>query len=256
MITGPQGTRGQFVVECPLSHVAADDPIVYPGEPGASHRHAFFGNDSTDAFSTLASMSVAGTSCEQRLDRAAYWVPVLYDGVREVPAIKSTAYYRAGLDVDPTTVEPYPAGLVMIAGSAAATAPQPVEVVAWTCGVSGVRDVFPPACSPDRMLRLILTFPDCWNGRDLDAPDHIAHVAYSTGGHCPASHPHVMPQLQFSVEYDHHGDTSALRLASGEVITGHADFFNAWDETKLAAEVALCIHRDVVCGITSGRRTR
>ncbi len=255
VITGPQGERGQFVVECRFSHQAPDDPIVYPGAPGASHEHLFFGNTTTDAASTLASLQAGGTTCDQQLDRAAYWAPALYDAGREVPAVKSTAYYRAGLDVDPTTVQPYPPGLAMIAGSAAATAAQPVEVVAWTCGTSGTRDATPPSCPPDRGLRMIVTFPDCWNGRDLDVADHHAHLAYSHGGRCPSDHPVPIPQLQFSVEYDHHGPPGALSLASGPITSGHADFVNAWDETKLATEVALCLHRNVVCGITSGRKT-
>ena len=50
---GPQGTVGQFVVECGYSHSAPDDPIVYPGQPGMSHEHDFFGNVTTDADSTL-----------------------------------------------------------------------------------------------------------------------------------------------------------------------------------------------------------
>lgn len=255
VITGPQGRRGQFVVECRFSHEAPDDPIVYPNQPGASHLHEFFGNTTTDAASTLASMSVAKTTCDQQLDRAAYWAPALYDGDRRVPSVKSTAYYRAGLDVDPETVEPYPAGLAMIGGSAAATTTQPVEVVAWTCGTSGLRDRVPPSCAADRSLRVIITFPDCWNGTDLDSADHKSHVAYSHAGRCPATHPVAIPQLQFSVEYDHHGPTAGLRLASGPIFTGHADFVNVWDPVKLATEVKLCIHRDVVCGITSGRKT-
>lgn len=52
VIAGPQGGRGQFVVECGFSHVATDDPIVHPGQPGASHEHVFFGNTTTDAAST------------------------------------------------------------------------------------------------------------------------------------------------------------------------------------------------------------
>jgi hypothetical protein len=30
---------------------------------------------------------------------------------------------------------------------------------------------------------------------------------------------------------------------------------NSWDQEKLEEEVALCIRRDVVCGVTSGRTT-
>ncbi len=43
-IAGPQGAVPQFVVECAYDHAAPDDPIVAPGEPGASHLHVFFGH--------------------------------------------------------------------------------------------------------------------------------------------------------------------------------------------------------------------
>ena len=39
----------EFVADCPLSHRLPDDPIVFPGLPGASHSHDFFGNHATDA---------------------------------------------------------------------------------------------------------------------------------------------------------------------------------------------------------------
>lgn len=47
---------GQFVVRCGYSHSLPDDPIVFPGQQGASHLHDFFGNTATDAFSTQASL--------------------------------------------------------------------------------------------------------------------------------------------------------------------------------------------------------
>ena len=252
VIAGPQGGRGQFVVECGYSHVGTDDPIVYPGQPGASHEHVFFGNTTTDAASTLVSLDAGGTTCEQQLDRAAYWAPALYDDDTMVAPVKSTAYYRAGLDVDPTTVQPYPSGLMMIAGNAAAETEQPLEVVAWTCGAGIERAALPPECPPGRNVHLILTFPDCWDGVRLDSADHIDHVAYSTGGACPGTHPVAVPQLQFSVEYAHTGPVDGLALASGGLLSGHADFLNAWDPDKLAGEVRLCLHRNVVCGVTSG----
>ncbi len=255
VIAGPQGGRGQFVVECGYSHVGADDPIVHPGQPGASHEHVFFGNTTTDAASTLVSLEAGGTTCDQQLDRAAYWAPALYDGTAMVEPVKSTAYYRAGLDVDPATVQPYPSGLMMIAGNAAADAEQPLEVVAWTCGAGIERSALPPECPPGRNVRLILTFPDCWDGMHLDTANHIGHVAYSTGGACPSTHPVAIPQLQFSVEYAHTGPVDGLALASGGLLSGHADFVNAWDPDKLAGEVRLCLHRNVVCGVTSGKTT-
>ena len=253
-VAGPQGRVPQFVVECPFSHALPDDPIVYPGEEGASHMHVFFGNETADADSTLASLDAGGTTCEQQLDRASYWAPALLapDG-RVVTPEKSTAYYRAGEGIDPTTVQPYPAGLMMIAGDMTATEPQPLSVAAWTCGASAGRSSEIPTCPPDRGARMVVTFPDCWNGTDLDSADHRSHVAYSTGGACPTGFPVAVPQLTFTVAYPLTGDPAGYELASGGVLSGHADFVNAWDATKLATEVTSCLHRGVVCGVTSGR---
>jgi hypothetical protein len=253
VLAGPQGAVAQFVVECAFSHQSYDDPIVYPGEPGASHLHMFFGNTATDANSTAEQLVQGTTTCNQPLDTASYWAPALIrDGAVQIP-VKSVAYYRAGPDVDPTSVEPYPLGLQMLGGNAGATTAQPISVVAWTCGAGSVREATPPACPADRNLRLIVTFPDCWNGVDLATDDRISHVAYSAAGMCPASHPVHVPQLQFSVEYPVTGSTDGLELASGGLLTGHADFFNAWEPDRLTREVRNCLHRGVVCGVASGR---
>lgn len=254
-VAGPQGAIPQFLVECEYSHTAADDPIVFPGQSGMSHLHVFFGNTSVDANTTIESLASGATTCDQPLDLAAYWAPALLRGPEVIPPVKSTAYYRPGVDVDPTTVQPFPAGLVMIGGNAGAVAEQPVSIVAWSCGVSSERAVRPPECREGRNLRLIVTFPDCWDGVHLDSDDHHSHVAYSSGGVCPKGFAVPVPQLQFAVEYDHWGSTEGLVLASGGVTSGHADFMNGWDQEKLASEVDLCLHRKVVCGVTSGRKS-
>jgi hypothetical protein len=253
-VAGPQGRVPQFVVECPFSHALPDDPIVYPGQAGASHLHVFFGNETADAASTLASLEVGTTTCEQQLDRASYWAPALLapDG-RMVTPEKSTAYYRAGEGIDPTTVQPYPPGLMMIAGDMTATEAQPQSVTAWTCGASAERFSTIPTCPEGRGVRMVVTFPDCWDGSNLDSHDHRSHVAYSTGGACASAFPVSVPQLTFTVAYDVTGDPTSYELASGGVLSGHADFVNAWDETKLATEVTSCLHRGVICGVTSGR---
>jgi len=254
-IAGPQGAVPQFVVECTYAHSAMDDPIVYPGQSGASHRHDFFGNVGVDAFTTVDDLQQHDTTCDQKMDKAAYWAPALLkDGDPLVP-VKSTAYYRPGIDVDPTTVQAFPKGLVMVAASAGATKQQPLSIVAWTCGTGIRREPTPPECGQGRNLRLLVTFPDCWDGEHLDSHDHHAHVAYSSKGVCPEGYSVPVPQLQFSVEYPVSGSTAGLELASGGLLTGHADFMNGWDQARLEEEVALCLHRKVVCGITSGRKT-
>ena len=49
----PTEMKPRFVTRCTFSHRLADDPIVRPGQPGASHSHDFFGNRTTNANSTL-----------------------------------------------------------------------------------------------------------------------------------------------------------------------------------------------------------
>ena len=81
----PPVLRGaNFWVKCYFSHVNNDDAIVYPGKPGWSHSHTYFGNESTDAFSTPAKLRIARTNCKEKADRAAYWVPTLYDDGRKI----------------------------------------------------------------------------------------------------------------------------------------------------------------------------
>lgn len=254
VIAGPQGRVGQFVVECEFSHAATDDPIVWPGQPGFSHLHVFFGNTATDASSTGASLAAGDTTCDQPLDRAAYWAPALLLDGELLPPVKSTAYYRAGPDVDPTTVQPYPAGLAMLAGDPTATEAQPLSVVAWTCGAGIERVATPPSCPAGRNVRLIVTFPDCWDGERADSENHRDHVGYSAAGRCPDDLPVSIAQLQLSIEYPVSGEVEGtLELASGGLLTGHADFLDGWDPDKLAREIRLCLHRGVVCGVASGR---
>jgi hypothetical protein len=251
--------RGEFLVECAFSHRAKDDPIVFPGQPGQSHSHEFFGNTSTDADSTLRSLRAAGTSCRLDQDKAAYWVPTLFRGDEPLTPLGAKAYYRPAIGGDADEVQPYPEGLKMLAGDAHTTSAQPTSIVGWTCGDrpgDNPGDLQPtiPTCSPDLPISLQLNFPDCWDGHNLDSEDHRSHVAYSRKGICPDSHPVNMPQLLLIVRWNVGGDSSHLRLASGGQITAHGDFMNAWDPARLDEEVRVCLRRNVYCGtgVTGG----
>jgi Domain of unknown function (DUF1996) len=250
---GPQGRVPQFVVECAYSHSGPNDPIVHPNHSGRSHLHQFFGNTTTDAASTVESLADGGTTCDQHLDLASYWAPALLDHGAEVVPLTAVAYYRPGVGVDPATVEPYPYGLKMLGGDQVATRPQPLDIVAWSCGTGSARSAAPPTCPEGRPLRVAISFPDCWDGDNLDSPDHVTHVARSEGGACPDSHPNAVPQLLLTITYPVTGTGHDLSLASGSVLTGHADFLNAWDEDKLRTEVTSCIHRGLTCGVASNR---
>ena len=71
-----------FIENCRFSHQAPDDPIVFPGKPGASHQHTFVGNRTTDAFSSFGSLRSGSTTCMRPDDTAAYWVPTLFENGR------------------------------------------------------------------------------------------------------------------------------------------------------------------------------
>ncbi len=250
------GTDVNFLSMCRFSHRGPDDPIVYPMMPGRSHMHDFFGNRSTGATSNRATLLAAPTLCRRTLDTAAYWTPsLLVDGQLVAPS-GVNAYYRTG-GKDPASIEAFPAGLKIIAGDAKATAAQDRRIVAWGCrGPSAAMSAEPPMCvagDPTGLLKLRIRFPDCWNGRDLDSADHKSHMAYSVKLRgqayrtCPASHPAPVPSLALNVRYPVAGG-AGVALASGGVYSGHADFFNAWDQAELERLVERCLNANIHCG--------
>ena len=43
----------------------------------------------------------------------------------------------------------------------------------------------------------------CWDGKNLDSPDHQSHVSYGNGNYkCTASHPVVIPQIFIETVWD------------------------------------------------------
>jgi hypothetical protein len=239
--------HGQFAVPCRYSHSLADDPIVFPGKPGASHFHDFFGNVSTDAFSTRESLLRAGTTCRRPQDRSGYWVPTLLLNGQPVTPIRAQIYYVTG-GKNPRTVRPFPAGLKVIAGASTALGPQDPRVTNWHCTPeSGIRmRTEVPTCPDGQRLRLQVRFPDCWNGRNVDLPGHKVHMAYSTRGRCPAGYPVAVPRIILNVVYPFSGGPG-VTFSSGSPYTAHADFFNAWDQRALARLVRRCLNAARTC---------
>ncbi len=227
----PGGTN--FVLECRFSHRSNDDPIRYPGRPGLSHNHTFLGNATTDASSTPAALLAGKSTCNLPADSSAYWAPTLYLGRRAILPVGSFIYY---IKRTTSALQPFPAGLRMIAGDAMATRAEPTRLFAWSCGEPG-RGPFSatiPACATNHILQERIAFPNCWDGRSLDSANHKRHMAYSSGGSCPGSHPVAVPTLVLVLFYP---ETSPrAQVASGRYGL-HADFMNGWDQTTLASLV-------------------
>jgi hypothetical protein len=237
-----------FVEACAFSHRAPDDPIVFPGKPGASHDHTFVGNRTTNAYSTFGSLRSAGTTCRRAADTAAYWIPTLYQGSNPVLPVGATIYYRRATLAE---VRSFPNGLRMIAGDSKAITPQSLRITYWNCGVTaGVPPSSAVPTCPDArgsFLRLHVRFPNCWDGKDLDSSDHRSHLAYSVRGTCPAGYPTASPAIELIYRYPTLGGTD-FSLSSMGQYSGHADFFNAWNPGALKRLVDGCLNALVHCG--------
>ncbi len=245
------------MLRCEYSHTLMDDPIVAPGQPGASHSHDFFGNRTVDAFSTVDSMLEGATTCRVPSDTAGYWTPTVSLGSEQIQPSVMRIYYlgTAGRDV-----ETIPAGLQMIGGSKVATAPEENPHVRWSCGetkgVKTPRSSIPYDCTwwasqypfVDGLIAMV-DLPNCWDGVGL-TPDS---VTYPVGGVCPAGFGHVLPRISERVHYGIMNPTNpdgsvALTLSSGPYWTFHADFWNTWQQERLDQFVSDCIDAHVHCG--------
>ena len=166
-IAGDGAPSANFTSTCRFSHSNNDDLLMFPGRHGVSHNHTYFGNVSTNALSTLATLRRAGTTCARRADRAAYWAPTLLDAAGRPVHPRDASVYYVRATIKPVVA--FPAGLRMIAGSRSATTPQ--SHVAWSCGPAGGRPASHtiPTCEnrAGTFLQLTVTFPKCWNGRAI-----------------------------------------------------------------------------------------
>src|SRR5919109_138600 len=109
-----------------------DDPIVFPGQPGASHLHDFFCNAATTANSSYEQMIVARTACPSG-DTAGYWAPALYkNGVKINPAGSPTRqqiYFRDNNYDTSNDIRAFPPNFKMVVGDAKATSLQDANAV-------------------------------------------------------------------------------------------------------------------------------
>ena len=237
-----------FEIICFYTKSAMDDPIVFPRRPGAAHMHDFAGNTTTDAYSTADSLRGHRSTCELTGDTAAYWVPTLYSNGTPIHPDRLHAYYRWGNVANLQAIRPLPAGLKVIAGDAHATKPQSTAVIGWNCGVQGQRQYdHPISCNSKQKIVLHVFFPNCWDGRHLDSPDHKSHMAYSSNGKCPAGHPVIVPRLSEAFGYPISSATG-LTFSSGQHYTAHADFINSWNQSEMNRLTTTCINASRQCG--------
>lgn len=259
---------GAFRFQCKPSHNLYDDPIVYPGQPGASHLHTFFGNSLTNANSTYQSLRTSGegTCNGGPLNRSAYWMPALRiddgDGNdlndKVVMPDFVTIYYKTG----PEEARMFARGMRMIFGYNMSD-PSKSSGFTWGCiatktspGLPGtfrnLQEVAAAGCPAGSQLDARLSGPTCWNGQ-LDSPDHRSHLAFPQDSHlgyaaCPATHPYHFPSFtlaaMFTVGPGGPAEIAKMYLSSDHMAgmapmtpgsTFHTDWFGAWDDDIVAA---------------------
>jgi hypothetical protein len=257
----PSGGRnpGIFTDTCTLTKTLPNDPIMMPGMTGMSMQHDFFGNPAVDASSTSKALVGGSSSCSTTADASAYWTPVVYQNGKALEPRSTLIYWRAPA-ASASSVKTMPAGMTMIAGNEAATTSQSEKIIDWTCTPSAAnlvpqRSDAPHDCGT-AFLRLVITFPNCWDGHSLAGKGQTNVVYQSDAGVCPSSHPVQIPQIVMHIAYPT-STTSNLTLSigptqTGPTVTGHADFMMGWNQPRMDANVAACIDTQTRCGRTSG----
>ena len=273
---------GAFRFICTAGQLLKDDPIVYPGQAGASHLHQFYGNTGAKASSTYSSLRKSGQStCMSPLNRSAYWMPAMMDGRGNVVRPDHIQiYYKRRPKSDPkcslTSGDPkaegncvdLPNGLKFVFGYDMVTRQSPTGEAYFNCKGTGASAGHYPSiaatvgkCVTGGQLGAVIKAPDCWDGKNLDSANHRDHMAYSgygTWGYrkCPSTHPYVVPGFTLQAWYSlAPGDDLRLwKLSSDDMrpdlphgSTFHADFFMAWDPTIKQMWHDNCINKMLNC---------
>jgi hypothetical protein len=236
-----QGMLPMMRFECSQLVIDRIDPLVNPGSAPSPHLHQIVGGNSfkpsmDHATHDLPTASTC-TSCTFSEDFSNYWTAVLYfrarNGTyRRVPQIPSegltgiggiTVYYIPSSN-NQTSVTAFKPGFRMLVGDATADSEASASKARKVChrcmpakgDNSNLNCAAPDAQSLPKTscvggIRSIVTFPTCWDGVNLDSPDHKSHITYATGskandvgptGSCPESHPVIIPQVMYEVMWD------------------------------------------------------
>jgi hypothetical protein len=256
------------------------DPLVNPDQNPSPHLHQIIGGNSfnvTMDASThdLAKLSTC-TSCQFSEDFSNYWTAVLFFRARNgtykrVPQIPQAGmdgtkggmvvYYMSDALFDTaqkSNVTAFKPGFRMLVGNSVyrdRDQARNFRQLTYTCMADQSSRApeslgFPKGpCKVGIMANV--RFPTCWNGKELDTPNHQDHVAYpesgtfESGGPCPATHPVKLPQLMMETVWDTRAfnnkndwpeDGSQPFLWSTGDTTGfstHADYVFGWKDNSL-----------------------
>jgi len=212
------------------------DPVVQPGRIPSGHVHHIVGGN---AFNVTMTGDVGEratcTTCQMSEDFSNYWTAHLYfkhpangsyhrvEPKPVSPLLGGSQGAKGGLTVYYTQfdlsrdnlqrqyVRSFPPGFRMTVGNPTATSKQ-VAGLSYQCMSGSSRGTI-VSTMPDRPCSggIFTThhFPACWDGKNLDSPNHQSHMyntvnseGFTNAPPCPASHPVRVPQVAFETVWD------------------------------------------------------
>jgi hypothetical protein len=266
---------GAFRFNCRHTNLAADDPTVFPGRPGASHLHDQTGVYGWNAYSNYRNLrtggggsgcnDVAGTDhnpAERNwsANRTPYWQPALLDGKgNAIVADYTSFYYKRRPASDPIVNDP-------------ANSHFQGKAVPLPNGLKFIFGAYPddPNRKPDAQFKFACVKPD-WSNKDMTFADAVQCAkqpgnrleAHQTAPDCSwgflkcdRGHPYVIPAFTYAVFYTIlPTDDGDIHLSSDEMDNRqargwsfHVDYGPAaWDPLVLKMWTDNCINKMLNC---------
>lgn len=214
------------------------DPLVNPGSIPSTHLHQIIGGNAFNASMDIQTLDIPNkatcTTCQFTEDLSNYWTAVIFfraknGSFKAVPRVPQAGfektngggmvvYYMSDALFDTaqkSKVTAFKPGFRMLVGDPNVHDREQARAfrqLTYTCMENqGTRS--PESLEfPKKPCKIGIManhrFPTCWDGVNLDSPNHRDHVAYpeegtfESGGRCPATHPVRIPQLMLETVWD------------------------------------------------------